>query len=415
MKLHIKTLLGVLAFLFFQPLSINAQDLDSDQLFALARKTAFDQKDYPKAVQLSKQAIARSPEYTDIQVFLGRLYTWMDAVDSARMVFQQLELRQVQDADFHLAYASLEYWEDQEAKALEIVNKGLAYTPKSMELRMLKAKILNSQGQYTSAQDIVKTILEDEPANSEARDLWNRLKNQSGDREIGLSYNFLYFDQQFADNWHILGLSYKQGTKLGSLIFKTNFANKFANNGVQFEVEAYPRLSKLFYMYLGAGYSDNVGIFPNYRTGASLYANLPASFEAEVGFRQLKFSDHVWIYTASVGKYYKNFWFNARTYLTPGDSQISHSYAATVRYYTQGADDYLGFVIGTGISPEENRENLWTETPYKLKTFKTGLDYNFSLKNKNLFNISATYYNVEYRPQTKDNQVDLTVGYKRRF
>ncbi|TCV11367.1 tetratricopeptide repeat protein [Sphingobacterium alimentarium] len=105
MKLHIKTLLGVLAFLFFHPFSINAQDLDSDQLFALARKTAFDQKDYPKAIQLSKQALARSPEYTDIQVFLGRLYTWMDAVDSARMVFQKLELRQVQDADFHLAYA----------------------------------------------------------------------------------------------------------------------------------------------------------------------------------------------------------------------------------------------------------------------------------------------------------------------
>ena len=236
MKLHIKTLLGIFAFLFFQPLNLLAQDLDSDQLFELARKTAFDQKDYPKAVQLSKEALARSPEYTDIQVFLGRLYTWMDKVDSARLVFQQLEQKQVQDADFHLAYASLEYWEDQEAKALALVNRGLDYSPKSMDLRLLKAKILNSQGQYSVAQDIVKTILEEQPANSEARDLWNRLKNQSGDREIGLSYNFLYFDKQFADNWHILGLSYKQGTKLGSLIFKTNFANKFASNGLQFEV-----------------------------------------------------------------------------------------------------------------------------------------------------------------------------------
>lgn len=168
-------------------------------------------------------------------------------------------------------------------------------------------------------------------------------------------------------------------------------------------------------MYLGAGYSSNDGIFPKFRSGASLYANLPASFEAEIGYRQLRFTENIWMYTASVGKYYKNFWFNARTYLTPGDQNISQSYAATIRYYTKGSDDYLGFIIGSGFSPEENRENLWDDATYQLKTFKTGLDYNFSVKSKNIFSITGTYYNVEYRPQVRDNQLDISIGYRRRF
>ena len=409
--------LGLLILILFSLGSSSAlsQELDSDQLFQKARNEAFENKNYPEAIKIAKQALKRSPDYTDIQIFLGRIYTWSDQPDSARMVFQQIAQKNPQDPDFYLAYGSLEYWEDQNPKALEIVNKGLTIAPKAEDLLLLKAKIYKNDKQYNEALSSLKSLLDINPKNGEARDMLTRLKNQETGNEIGINYNFMYFDTQFEDNWHILGVSYKRATPIGSFIFRTNYANKFADNGVQFELEAYPRLSKIFYMYLGAGYSENVGIFPKFRSGASLYANLPKSFEAEVGYRQLKFTENIWMYTASIGKYYKNFWFNARTYLTPDEDNISQSYAATVRYYTKGADDYLGFIVGTGISPEENRENLFTDNPYKLKSFKAGLDYNFSIKSKNLFSITGTYYNVEYRPETKDNQFDISLGYRRKF
>ena len=168
-------------------------------------------------------------------------------------------------------------------------------------------------------------------------------------------------------------------------------------------------------MYVGAGYSNNVGIFPKYRTGASLYANLPKSFEAEFGYRQLYFSNSIWMYTASVGKYYQNYWFNVRTYLTPSNEDISQSYAATVRYYTKGANDYLGFVVGTGISPDDSRSNLIENYSYKLKTFKVGAEYNFSIKRSNLISLSAMYFNQEYKPKEKGNQIDLSIGYIKTF
>ncbi|MVZ64639.1 YaiO family outer membrane beta-barrel protein [Sphingobacterium sp. DK4209] len=414
------TLIGLVSLFLLCALNstkLYAQDgtLSSDELFLRARTEAFDHKDYPAAVQLAKKALQKSPDYTDIQVFLGRLYTWMDHPDSARVVFKTLEQKKSDNEDFHLAYASMEYWEDQNEESLRILNQGLASHPKSKDLGLLKAKVLNASNKYAEANQQLNVLLEDDPKNTEARELANSIREQVAGNEIGLTYNWMHFDKQFADDWHIMSVSYKRRTPIGSVIFKTNFANKFGSNGTQFELEAYPRLSKTFYMYLGTGYSNSSGLFPKFRTGASLYANLPASFEAEIGYRQLKFSENVWMYTASVGKYYKNLWFNLRTYLTPGEDNISHSYAGTVRYYTKGADDYFGLIVGTGISPEENRENLLIGNTYKLKTFKSGLEYNLSVKEKNLFSISGTYYNVEYQPEVKDNQIDITVGYRRRF
>lgn len=415
--LNAKKICFFLFVIFISSNRILAQenDLGSDELFQRARTLAFDAKDYPQAIKLSKQALAKSPNYTEVSIFLGRLYTWTDQIDSARLVFDQLDQRHVDDEDFFMAYASLAYWNDQATLANTIVDKGLSSHPTSENLLLLKAKINYSNNAYSTAKKAIDDLLRVNPKNTEARALSKNIEDYAAKNAVGLTYNFVHFDKQFDDDWHIVGVSYKRATPIGSVIFRTNYANKFADNGVQFELEAYPRISKMFYLYVGAGYSDNVGIFPNYRTGVSLYANLPASFEGEIGYRQLYFTDNIWMYTASVGKYYQNFWFNLKTYLTPGQNNISQSYAGTIRYYTKGANDYLGFTTGTGISPEENRSNLLDNSIYKLKTFKVGAEYNFSINRTNLFSLSSTYYNQEYKINEKGNQFDFTIGYIKTF
>ncbi|MBD8018893.1 YaiO family outer membrane beta-barrel protein [Kaistella pullorum] len=408
-----KILLSFIFILLYTALS--AQELSSDELFTRARNEAFENKNYPAAVELAKQALNQSPDYTDISIFLGRLYTWDKNVAAAREVFQGLEQKEVRDEDFYLAYASLEYWNDNYAKALEILEKGLQYNPKSEALWMLKAKIHNSADQFDASQTAITKILEFNPENAEARAMLIQLQSLTAKNSVGISYGFTHFDTQFDQDWHTAGLSYKRATKLGSVILKGNYAYKFGESGTQVELEAYPRISPTFYLYLGAGFSGDVGIFPKYRTGASLNANLPKSFEAEIGYRQLYFSENILLYTAAIGKYYKNWWFNLRTYITPDSSNISHSYTATARYYTKGAQDYFSVQAGTGISPDDNRNNLLNDDTYKLKTFKLGADYNFSVKKTNLFSVGATWFNQEYRPETRGNQLDVSLGYTKLF
>ncbi|SEM90024.1 outer membrane protein, YaiO family [Chryseobacterium taichungense] len=410
MKKHFGFLL--LLLLPFQAYS--QQDMSADELFVKARTAAFDEKDYTKSIELAKQALQKAPNYTDISVFLGRVYTWSKDTESARAVFEELGKRDVQDEDYFIAYASLEYWNDDNAKAVEIADKGLSYHPQSEALWLLKARAYYSDKNYIESEKAIKSLLAINPKNTEAISLAVKINDLAAKNAISINYNYSHFDKQFADDWHIVSVGYKRVTPIGSVILRANYANKFAENGAQFELEAYPRLSDMFYLYVGAAYSNDVGIFPKYRTGVSLNANLPHSFEAEIGYRQLYFSNNIWMYTASVGKYYKNFWFNIRTYITPDNKNISHSYTGTIRYYTKSAQDYFAFQIGTGISPEESRNNLLENETFKLKTFKVGGEYNFSVK-KNLFSVGTMYYNQEYRPNEKGNQFDITLGYTRKF
>ena len=392
---------------------------DSDELFKQARSTAFDKKDYPLAINISRQALAKSPEYKDIRVFLGRLYTWSDKTDSARLEFEMVLQQDPGNEDGSLAYASLEYWNDNDAKALYIVDGGLDKHPDSKDLMLLKAKILNNLNKYLEADKVVSQILKTDSKNTEARAMSLRIKDNSAKNKFGVSYDFVNFDKQFSDPWHLMSFDYGRQTKFGSVSTRINYANRFKSNGLQFELDAYPKISPTFYAYTSAGFSaDN--IFPNYRAGFSLYANLPASFEADAGFRYLRFDSNTWIYTLSAGKYYKNYWFNFRTYLTPSASSLSQSYSINVRYYFGGAYDYVKFGAGTGLSPDESSNSVLIgqqiSSPLnKLKSNNITIGLVHSLNPFNVFSLNFSWLNQEYRQSTFGNQTTAALSYQRRF
>ena len=135
--------------LTFLPLfSYSQESKSSDDLFQEARHKAFEEKDYTTAKKLALQALDQSPEYTDIAVFLGRIYTWNDETEEARKVFQNVEKNMDPSTDFYLAYTSLEYWNDNYTEAVSIIDRGLIKYPKNEELLLLKAKVLNSNNAY---------------------------------------------------------------------------------------------------------------------------------------------------------------------------------------------------------------------------------------------------------------------------
>ncbi|RZK59545.1 MAG: YaiO family outer membrane beta-barrel protein [Pedobacter sp.] len=387
----------------------------ADDLFTQARKAAFDESNYPKAIILSKTALKGSPDYPDIRVFLGRLYTWSKKPDSARAEFNYIIDKQPGYEDAYVALGNLEFWNDNTEKALTVVEKGLKAVPNSETLNLLKAKLLNDLKRWEEADVLLVDILKKNPSLTEARSLASRVKENSAKNKVGVNYSFIYFDKQFADPWHIASVDYSRQTKYGSIAGRVNYANRFNSSGLQFEIDAYPRISNTFYAYVSGGYATEAGVFPKYRAGFSLYANLAHSFEADAGFRYLRFSDNTFIYTASIGKYYKNYWFNLRTYLTPSTSNVSQSFSLNTRYYFGGADDYLSLSLGTGISPDEQNNVLINATNYKLKSNSVSLGLRKSFKTFNILTLNLGLENQEYLKGVKGNQLDASIGYIRRF
>ena len=393
------------------------ETLTSDELFINARKAAFDDDDYPKAIAITKQALELSPDYADIRIFLGRLYTWTDEVESARKEFERVLEKNPGYEDAVFAYGSLEYWNDNSEKALGIVEDGIQYNPESQVLLVFKAKILIDLKRYSEANAILNNLLKINPKHTDARALSAKIQDVSSKNKIGVNYDFVYFDERFDDPWHLANVNYGRQTKFGSVTARLNYANRFKTDGLQFEIDAYPRISKLFYAYVSGGIAKNDGIFPKYRAGFSLYANLPMAFEADAGFRLLVFNDETWIYTASIGKYYKNYWFNLRTYVTPSNNSVSQSVSLKIRYYLAGADDYLSFGIGTGLSPDDPANNILFNNgeSYKLKSSNISLGFNKSINALNIISVKVSLENQEYRQGTRGNQYSVGVGYNRRF
>jgi YaiO family outer membrane protein len=414
--IHRKTFICLFS-VFLLAGKITAQDtMSSDDLFAMARKAAFDEKDRTSALELSRKALEISPGYTDILIFVARIYSWEKKLDSSRHYFQRALQQKPSSEDAHVGYADMEYWNDNNEKALEIVNMGLSYQPGSTLLLLRKAKMLNALKYYRAAMLIADTLLKIDKTNTEVRALADRIKDNVSVNKIGISYDFLYFDKQFDDPWHLTSLQYSRQTFLGSIIARVNHANRFKENGLQYEIDAYPRISKTFYAYLNGGYSDNTTVFSKWRAGASLYANLPASFEAELGIRYLYFTSGSLMYTAYAGKYYRNYLFGARTYIVPSNNtrKISHSYSAMARYYYGGADDFFAVNIGYGISPDD-RPLSYQLIGDQLTSYRVGLEYRHAFKTFNIIGLSASVLNQEYLPKTKGNQIQAGVVYQRRF
>jgi YaiO family outer membrane protein len=351
-------LLCFLVLSFFQAQGQNNPPHDTinvDVAFDTARKMAFSGR-RTEAVTLAKRILRKSPNYSDVRTFLGRIYTWNHQYDSARAKFHQVLDTKPADEDTRCALVDLEYWSGNSRQAVKEANTGLIYHPDSRDLLFKKAKAVADTGNYKAAYTITDTLLAHYPKDAQAIDYQMSLRRKLAINDIGLVYYLDVFNIEYANPQSLVSLSYSQHTSIGTVVGRITYANRFGNaNGSQYEIDAYPNISKRFYAYVNAGYSSYTSLFPNYKFGASLYSSLPKSFEADIGFRYLYFSSPpTLIYTAAIGKYYKNFWFSLRTYLVPGSySSISESYLLTTRYYLGSADNYFSLIIGTGISPDD--------------------------------------------------------------
>lgn len=179
-----------------------------------------------------------------------------------------------------------------------------------------------------------------------------RLRRPSEYR-VDAFYAFQYFDTDF-DPWHFLTAWVERREQTYSLIGRANYAYRFGASAIQFEADAYLLFSRSLYAYLNLGYSPSTGSFPPWRVGGELYGNLPGAWEASGGFRHLVFEDsEVPIVTASVGKYYGNYWTSLRPFVALDEGDTSWSLVLNTRRYFVDADNYVGFLVSYGDAPDE--------------------------------------------------------------
>lgn len=231
---------------------------------------------------------------------------------------------------------------------------------------------------------------------------------------ITITYDYNHFQRQFANDWHMGSIEYKRKLPQGAILGRLNYGNRFQQSGWQGEIEAYPVLTKKLYAYTGISFSDNMPVFPKWRTGTTLYLALPKAWEVEGGFRYLYFTESVWLGTAGISKYVGNWLFNARTYIGLENTSNNQAYFVSARRYFNNGIDYAWLQAGSGVSPDEYR-NIQLGSLYNLNSKSLILGTNLSLTKRTKLLLSAGWFRNEYRKGSHDNQLNTTIGVSQKF
>jgi len=373
---------------------------DPDKAFEKAREMAFNEQ-RKQAQDTLLLLLTKYPDYHDIRSFLASTYSWDGEYKKARTEFSYILGKDKQRKTDWIAAINNELWGEAPFGALEMANDALKYFPSDGEILYLKASAQEKSNKPEEALQTLQLVLDQNPNDQKAEDYKMNLTNTLSYNAMGIKSSVDIYSEVF-DPMQYYSLNYSRQTKYGSFIGKMNFSRRFNDNGLQFEVDMYPKIAKGLYAYVNLGFSNSY-LYPDVRYGAELYKSLPKSFEVSLGFRALKYQTTTTIYTGSVGWYTGNSYWSFRPYLTPGDSGTSKSGTLNYRKYRSDADNYFSISAGMGFSPEvdrfdfrENEDGIIDLQSQKLKA-----GYYFTSSNKqNAWGmlLGVTHQEISFNP-----------------
>ncbi len=389
--------------------------LGVDELFTIARQDAFSGKRKEARVIL-RRILLRSPRYVDVRVLLGRTLAWDGLYDSARIELAKALRSDPSNADTYRAMIDNENWSEKYQAAISIADQALAKYPNDDDILVKKAMALRNLGRDYEALTLLARAEDINPSRKDIPDLREQIRSKSMDYSVSVNYTGDKFSDIY-DPMHLGYLQLSRRTPYGSVFARVNYGYRFRTNGIQEELDFYPRIMNGVYGYLNYGYSES-DIFPRHRAGAEVYGKLPYAMEGSLGLRYLYFGPQstVTIYTGSLGLYNGNYYFSLRPYITPNGSSFSRSIGLLVRRYFNDADTYVSVKGSLGFTPDERNVILSTGTNgtqiYFLKAQDLGVGWQCAATNQFIFNLTfdATHQELSFSPGDFVYDYSLSAG-----
>lgn len=347
----VRTAVSSVALLLCWLVSRPGYSAETQDKVAAARDLAFHGQ-RAEALQLLDRRLAERASDSDARVLRGIILSWEGRYDEARSDLEAVLAAHPGHSDAVPALINVEMWSDHPDRAEQLARDALRRNPTDPDLLLARARALRAMNRHREALAVVERVLAVDPGNQKAY----AMEGSLGDTIRKWTVSYDHSSEWFSDGrtpWREEQIQLSRLTSMGSVITRFSRADRFSSGSHLAEIDLYPHIRTGMYAYVNVGYSPDAELYPRYRIGADLYQSLGHGFEGSGGFRQLHFSGNIFIYTASVTKYYGNWMFTARTFLTPDIVGTSHSVQFQVRHYLGGGTDYWGVRYGHGSSPVE--------------------------------------------------------------
>ena len=301
------------------------------------------------------------------------------------------------------------------AAARKLVNMFPSYG----DARILLGRILAWQKNYKDAAAVIDTLLLTEPGNKDAlsarRDisLWSK-ENSPVATDLRAGYFFDTFSEPYSRFWQVFKAGAGHRFNWGPAAAGINVGNITIGDPstlhateLQFEIEAYPRLTNKNYAYVSYAYSPG-SYFPEHRAAIELWQVLPAGWAISAGMNYYYFDRNIFIATASVEKYLGKYWFSVKGFVYFKDEGPTTSIYLNARRYFNDKD-YFQITLGTGTAPDEPFDIQ--SSLMRLKANSIRLAYNVSVSPRLVMRLNAGYSREEYAASAWRNRFEGGVNF----
>lgn len=239
-------------------------------------------------------------------------------------------------------------------EALRAVNNRLKKDPSNLNMLLYKADILVSLEEYDKATDVMNQIMMMDPENKKAIKLKKYLSEKLSEQvhnKLGFSQNEV-FVSDLDRPWSFSSLSYYRLTDYGTFGARFNYANRFGIDGIQYQIEAYPKFFQVAHADLMFAFSDSSErVFPKYQYRVEPYFSLSKNIEFSLGqYYSNSFNKSIYTYTGSVAYHFNNY----NIWLRPSRFEPKPANFIEVglsRYFTD-ENTYLSVKAGAGKMPD---------------------------------------------------------------
>lgn len=336
---------------------LNNAGLDTEVLYRQAREAAFGGR-YKQAQSMLQQVIASHPNDHDASLLMARIYMWQKDYGTSQQILDRVTAAYPQSADGRELSYDLAFFSGQYDRVIDQAPQLLTDFPSRIDFKEKYAQALWQTGKREQAGVVADEILAIDSNNQVALEIKRMLAEPERPLKLHLNYAFDHFSEPYSRWWHLYSVGLSKKYDKYSLGGTLNIGH--LNGGYteyQAEAESYVTLSPKAYMYGMYGFSPE-NYFPTHKASLEAWHQLPYEMYASLGMNYYHWNDHIFIATASLEKYLRQYWFCLRAYANFKDVGVSTSWYFTARRYFNDVD-YLQLTIGTGTAPDE---------PYDIKT-----------------------------------------------
>lgn len=292
-----------------------------------------------QAIAILNEQLREKPEDLDAGVLLGLICSWDKRWQEGRSAFSAVLAKDPDYKDAVLGLINLELWSGHAARAAELANHALAARPQDSDYQAASAK---ARLELAPPRMVSAPTHGNSPPSSDEPG-W----------EVGIAEsNIFYSDKR--SSWHETAVDLSRNYTPGWVTATFSHATWFGSGSNMIDLQSYPSIRPGTYAFVDVAFSPDATLYARRRLGGEIFQSLPRGFEASGGFRYMRFNTNVVLYTASLGKWWGNYWLLGRTYIQPDRiTGTTESYQLSFRRYYTDADRFIGIRLGEGASPFE--------------------------------------------------------------